>query len=321
MKVLVTGATGFLGSHLSELLVNEGHQVKALVRKTSKTDLLESIGAELHLASLEAGEGLDEAVQDVDAVVHGAGLVKARTPEEFHAVNAQGARNLVEAVRRMRPGVQRFVHVSSLAAHGFRAREDEEPQPLTNYGRSKRAGEQAVLEAAGDIPVTVIRPPAIYGPRDTEMFNFFKMIKSRTKVFLGSAQNRLSLIYGPDCARAIHAALTTDHPSGRTYFVEDGRCYTQEEFARAVEEALGVRAVPVKLPIWVVAGAAWCSEAYGKVANRAVMLTRDKLNELRHPDLTCEGGEIRRELGWEPEVQLEEGARRTAQWYREHGWL
>jgi 2-alkyl-3-oxoalkanoate reductase len=321
VKVLITGATGFLGSHLAELLVEEGHQVAALVRGTSKTDFLEALGVELRLASLEGGEGLEEAVADVDAVVHGAGLVKARTPEEFHEVNCGGTENLLRAVRRARPDIRRFVHVSSLAAHGFCEVDGAEPQPVTHYGKSKRAGEDAVRQAASELPVTVIRPPAIYGPRDVEMYNFFKMIAMRTKVFMGSPQNRLSLIYGPDCARAIYAVLTKDHPSGRVYFVDDGRPYTQAEFAATVEQALGVKAVPLHLPVWVVATAAWFSETYGKVAGKAVMLTRDKLNELKQSDLTCCGDEIRRELGWEPEVQLEEGARRTVEWYREHGWL
>lgn len=320
MKVLVTGATGFLGSHLAELLIREGHRVKALVRKSSKTDFLESVGAELHLASLEGNEGLAEAVADVDAVVHGAGLVKARSMDEFMQVNAEGTRNLVDAVRRNRPDVRRFVFVSSLAAHGFSVN-GEPPQPLTQYGHSKRAGEDAVREVASELPVTILRPTAIYGPRDTEMYNFFKMIRGRTKVFMGSSENRLSLIYGPDCARAIYLALTTDHPSGRSYFVHDGCAYTQAEFARTVEEALGVKALPLKLPIWLVASAAWFSEMYGKATNTAVMLTRDKLNELKHPDLTCEDPAIREELGWEPEVGLEEGARRTIEWYRTHGWL
>jgi 2-alkyl-3-oxoalkanoate reductase len=318
---LITGATGFLGSHLAELLVGQGFEVAALVRGTSKTDFLEALGVELRLASLEKGDGLDEAVADVDAVVHGAGLVKARSAEEFHEVNCGGTENLLAAVRRRRPDIQRFVHVSSLAAHGFCEREGEEHRPVTLYGKSKRAGEDAVRAAAGDLPVTVLRPPAIYGPRDVEMYNFFKMIAMRTKVFMGSPDNRLSLIYGPDCARAIHTLLTKDHPSGRVYFVEDGRGYTQGEFAATVEEALGVKAMPLRLPVWVVSTAALFSEAYGKVAGKAVMLTRDKLNELKQPDLTCSSDDIRRELGWEPEVQLEEGARLTVQWYREHGWL
>ncbi len=285
MKVLVTGATGFLGSHLAELLVEEGHEVRALVRRTSKTELLDRLGAEKVTASLETGEGLAEAVRGVDAVVHGAGVVKARSAEEFHRINAGGTENLLAAVRRDNPGIRRFVHVSSLAAHGFpegptpRAI-DEEPRPVTHYGRSKLAGEQAVLAAKDDLPVSVIRPPAIYGPRDTEMFAFFQMVARRLVPFLGDRQNRLSLIYAPDCARALLDMLEKDHPSGSVYFVDDGCFYTQEEFAQIVAEVLGVRTMSFQVPIGVVSVAAVGSELWGKLRGQAMMLTRDKVNEL-----------------------------------------
>ncbi len=325
MKVLMTGATGFLGSHLAERLVNHGHEVRAVVRKSSKTDFLEGLGAELAHASLETGEGLRDAVQGVDAVVHGAAVVKARSAEEFHEVNAGGTERLLDAVRAHNPSVRRFVLVSSLAAHGFGTNgnprpADAAPNPVTHYGRSKLAAEQAVLDAKDDVPVTIIRPPAIYGPRDTEMFKFFQIVNTGVCTFLGSADNRLSLVYAPCCARAIHTALDKDHPSGRTYFVEDGRTYTQREFAEAVERALGRRALKFSVPIGVVQVAAIGSELYSKLANKAVIFTRDKVNELREQQV-CDGSEIREELGWEPEVQLDEGARRTVEWYRAQGWL
>lgn len=326
MKVLVTGATGFLGSHVAELLVREGHAVKALVRKTSKTGLLEKLGAELHQASLEKGEGLDEAVADVDAVVHAAGLVKARSLDEFLEVNEGGTRNLLEATKRTRPGVERFVYVSSLAAHGFSETPeprawDDEPQPLTHYGMSKLEGEKAALEAASDLPVTVIRPPAIYGPRDPESFKLFKMVGMRLKIFLGGADHLISWVYAEDCARAIRDALVREHPSGRVYFVDDGRVYTQAEFAGIIEQALGVKAMSLSLPMGIVSFAALMSEMYGRMSNQAVLLTRNKLQEMKQPYLICHGKEIREELGWQPEVQLEEGARRTVEWYRQNGWL
>lgn len=327
MKVLITGATGFLGSHLAEQLVHEGHEVRALVRKSSKTKHLDELGVEKAHAVLETGDGLDDALSGVDAVVHGAGVVKARSPEEFHRVNAGGTENLLEAAKRSVRGLKRFVYVSSLAAHGFsedgtpRPRH-EEPRPVTHYGRSKLAGEKAVLAAKDELPVTVIRPPAIYGPRDTEMFAFFQMISRRVVPFLGNPENRLSLVYAPDCARAIRHALSKDHPSGSVYFVEDGRVYTQKEFADAVAQALGVKtALRFSVPIGVVSAAAVGSELWGRIRGQAMMLTRDKVNELKQSHLICAGEEIRRELGWQPEVQLEEGAKRTVDWYKQQGWL
>ncbi len=326
MKILVTGATGFLGSHVAERLVRDGHQVRALVRRTSRTDFLESLGVELVLASLETGEGLDRAVEGMDAIVHGAGVVKARSPEDFRRGNAEGTRRLLDAAERRAGALRRFVYVSSLAAAGFTdsgrpKTEEDPPTPLTHYGKSKLEGERAVLERADRLAVTAIRPPAIYGPRDTEMYAFFQMVARRVVAFLGSPDNKLSLIYAPDCADAIVTALQHDHPSGRVYFVEDGRQYTQAEFARIVGEALGVRPVPLKVPLGVVRLAALGSELYGRASGRAVMLTRDKLKELVHPNLTCSSARIQRELGWKPRVQLEEGARRTVAWYRSRGML
>lgn len=325
MRVLITGATGFLGSHLAERLVNDGHQVRAVVRKSSKTKFLDSIGAEIVHASLESGEGLRDAVRDVDAVVHGAAVVKARTAEEFHDVNAGGTQRVLDAVCEYNPKIRRFVLVSSLAAHGFGDNGgprpvDAEPRPVTHYGRSKLAAERVVLEAKHDIPVTVIRPPAIYGPRDTEMFKFFQIVNNRVCTFLGSGDNKLSLIYAEDCARAIHMVLDKEHPSGRIYFVEDGRAYTQREFAEAVERALGKRALKFSVPIGLVRVAAVGSDLYGKLANKALIFTSDKVNELAAQQL-CDGSHICAELGFQPEVQLEEGARRTVAWYRDQGWL
>ena len=327
MKVLVTGATGFLGSHLADILSAEGHEVRALVRRSSKTAHLRELGAELVQASLDTGEGLDRAVAGVDAVVHGAAIVKARSAAEFHDVNAGGTERLLEAVLAENPDVRRFVLVSSLAAHGFGENGGPRPDhlgpaPVTHYGRSKLAAERLLLAAAEKIPVTIIRPPAIYGPRDTEMLAFFKIVSNRVVTFLGSAENRLSLVYAPDCARAIFLALTKEHPSGRVYWVEDGRSYSQREFVGFVESALGTR-VLLKLPVpmGVVSVAALGSELWGRLTDRAMMLTRDKVNELRAQQLAPPSDDIRRELGWQPETQLEEGAQKSVAWYRDEGWL
>ena len=328
MKVLVTGATGFLGSHLSERLVREGHDVRALVRKSSKTDFLKKLGVELTLASLENGDGLEEAVSGVDAVVHGAGIVKAKRPEEFTRINAGGTRNLVDAIREHAPDLSRFVYISSLAAHGFLKENgplpyDAEPNPVTHYGRSKLEGERYVLDMKDDVPVTVIRPPAIYGPRDTEMIAFFQIVSRRMVAFLGDSRRRTSLIYATDCADAIYRALTREHQSGRVYFVEDGRGvlpggvrldHRRTRSTRGRSSSCRSRWASCAPPA---AG----SELYGRLADKAVMLTRDKVNELDAEQLCCPADPIREELGWVPEIQFEEGARRSVAWYREQGWL
>lgn len=326
MKVLVTGATGFLGSHLCELLKAQGHEVRALVRRSSNTRHLESLGVELALASLEEGHGLEEAVTGVDAVVHGAAMVKAKRPEEFSHVNAGGTRRLLDATLKAAPNVQRFVLVSSLAAHGFGEGGAPRPvtapsRPVTHYGRSKLEAEHIVLARKDTLPVTIVRPPAIYGPRDVEMLAVFKMVRGRVVTFVGSGQNRLSVIYGPDAAKALYHTLTKSHASGRVYHIEDGRVYCHEDLVGYVERAMGVKTVKFSLPVGVVSVAALGSELYGKLTDKAMMLTRDKVNELREHAVAPPSTEISEELGWRPEVQLEDGARLTADWYKQQGWL
>ncbi|MEM9188227.1 MAG: NAD(P)-dependent oxidoreductase [Myxococcota bacterium] len=327
MKVLITGATGFLGSHLAEKLIEHGHEVRALVRKTSRTEFLEELGVELCHASLESGEGLDAAVRGVDGVAHSAAIVKARDPEEFHRVNALGTKHLLDAVLEHTPKLQRFVYVSSMTAHGFgdggkpRAL-DREPHPVTHYGRSKLAGEQFCLDVADTLPVTILRPPAIYGPRDTEMLAFFKIVQGRVVPFLGSPDNNLSLVYAPDCAEALLLTLTKDHPSGAVYYVEDGEVYTQRQVVAYIEDALGKRAfAKFPVPMAAVSVAAVGSELFGKISQKAVMLTRDKVNELREQQVCSASDAIRADLGWTPTVQFGEGARISVDWYRQNGLL
>lgn len=326
MKVLVTGATGFLGSHVAEQLKAKGHDVRALVRRSSKTDFLDRLGVELVNASLEEGKGLEEAVDGVDAVVHGAAIVKARTPAEFRYVNTGGTEHLIKAAAAV-PNLRRFVYVSSLAAHGFGTNGsprsfDEPSDPPTFYGKSKLAGERAVLDRKDAMPVTIIRPPAIYGPRDNEMLAFFKIVNGRVVPFLGNPDNRCSLIHASDCANAIVLALEKEHPSGRIYSVEDGVVYTQRDVVAHIENALGKKVLArFPVPMAAVSAAAIGSELYGKARRMAVMLTRDKVNELKAQQVIAPADAIRQELGWEPKITFDRGALESVEWYRSAGLL
>ncbi len=327
MKVLVTGASGFLGSHIAEQLKKEGHQVRALVRKSSKRDFLERLGnVELAYGSIEEAEKVAEAVKGVDAIIHSAGLVKARSRAEFRQTNVDGTRNLVEAAKAHAPNLRRFVFVSSLTvagpSHDGKPLEGDGTGPLTDYGRSKLDAERIVLAAKDAIPVTVLRPAVIYGPRDQETLVFFKSVKTGVLPTVGKGDTTMSMVFGSDCAAACVNALTADVPSGSVYFVDDGEPYPFRTLIEGIEAALGKKAfLRFNIPMPVIWLAAVSSELYGKVSNKAVMLNRDKINEIRQPHWVCSSVRTRQDLHWEPRVNLRDGMAIAARWYQDNGWL
>lgn len=327
MRVLVTGASGFLGSHVAEQLSAAGHRVVALVRKTSNVKFLKTLeGVELAFGDVEDRASIEAAAAGVDAVVHSAGVVKARSPEEFHSINVGGTENAIAAAKKVAPGLKRFVFVSSLAAVG--PSEDGRPvspelrNPVTHYGRAKRAAEDFVVSEKGNLPVVSLRPPMIYGPRDNESFAFFQAVSRRFLPKNGSGDNTMSVIYASDAASACIKAITADIPSGNRYFIDDGHIYVWKDMLTEIENALGKKAfVRWGVPNFALKAAAMASEATGKLTNKPVMLTRDKVNELLAPHWVCDSSDTRRDLGWEPQVDWREGTRRSVEWYRANQWL
>lgn len=327
MKVLVTGASGFLGSHIAERLVNEGHDVRLLLRPTSSRRFLTAFSYDTAIGDVTDAVALPAAVEGVDSVVHTAGLVKARNEADFMAVNATGTANLISAVERAVPDLKRFVYVSSLAAHG--PSEDGSPRPVdapakpvSAYGRSKLAGERLVRESTLAARAVIFRPPVIYGPRDPALVPFFRLARMRVAPLLMGGHNRISIVYAEDIARAIAQATTAEADvPGKTYCPEDGRVHTWRNLLAAVEAAVGCRALRISAPRWSFAIGALASEAFGLAARRSVSLTRDKVREMAQRHWVCSSEDLKRDFGWSPEVDIREGARRTAEWYRQQRWI
>jgi nucleoside-diphosphate-sugar epimerase len=329
MKVLVTGASGFLGGHVAELLSKRGDSVRALVRSTSNRKHLQGLAnVELFEGGVEEVERVREAVDGVDAIVHAAGLVKARSTDEFFAVNVGGTSNLIQAARtasRVHP-IKKFVYVSSLTACG--PSPDGSPVPIDQetpvnaYGRSKLAAEKVVLSAKDDIPVVVLRPGAIYGPRDGEILDVFKSIQWGLLPLVAGGEAKGVWIYATDCAEVCLRAIDADVPSGRVFFVDDGTGpMDQNELFAEAERAMGRKArVRTGLPVPVLMAVARGIEAFGRVTNRAVMLTPEKARMLLM-HWVCSSEATRAALRWEPKVLRKEGMDRAVAWYRENGWL
>lgn len=327
MKVLVTGGSGFLGSHVAEQLSSGGHDVVALVRKSSNRKFLSTLkNVTFAEGSVEDRASIDRAMEGVDAVVHSAGLVKARTEAEFFECNTQGTVNLLDAAIARAPNLRRFVHVSTLEACGpsldMRPVPVDQERPLTAYGRSKLAAEKEVLARRDELPAVVLRPAAIYGPRDVEILDAFRAARRRQYPVIGDGAMLACYTYGPDCARACVSAIDASVPSGSIYFVDDGEPLPMARaMGELLHEALGTAPlVRFGVPFPVLSLASIGVETYGKLRGKAVMLTREKVNMLRH-HWVCESKRTREDLSWSPEVTLSEGLRRTARWYEENGWL
>ncbi len=329
MRALVTGATGFVGSTLCEELNRRGFATKALVRRTSSMNNLLLAKFTPVEGDLRDPESLRAAVQEVDVIFHVAGLVAARSREHFFESNAAGTKNLVEAARKYGKNLQRFVYVSSLAAAGPSTRErvrleGDESRPVSDYGASKLEGERVVL-AAGDFPVSVVRPPAVYGPRDKGVFTFFQAIQRGILPLLGTERpdpRRYSFVHVDDLVQGIVLAGTqAAQERAEIFYVAGSGEYSWEEAMRLMAKALNKNAIPVRLPIFLMKGAAGFCSAYTRAFGKVLPFSLDKVREIEAAAWTCSNARARKVLGFAPYWELEKGLEQTARWYRENGWL
>lgn len=329
MKALLTGATGFVGSTLCEELNKRGVDVRAMLRKTSsRANLTNSCFTPVE-GDLRSPEHLKAAVEDVDVIFHVAGVVTARNREEFFAANEKGTRNLLEAVEKYNPGLKRFVYVSSLAAAGPSRPdrpnlESDACRPVSLYGESKLAGELATLEYKDKFPVSVVRPPSVYGPRDVGIFTFFDTIQKGVLPLLGLQKpdpRRYSFVHVEDLCQGIAAAGLNGKGSGEIYYITGDGEFSWEEAMRIMAAGLGKKAVPVRLPITAMKGAAAVCTLISKVSGKVLPLSLDKIKEIQATAWTCSSEKAKRELGYAPYWTLEKGTAQTAQWYKENGWL
>jgi len=324
MRALVTGATGFVGSHVVEALARRGDAVSVLARSADRAAPLAPFGVAVALGSLDDEPSLAAAVRDAEVVYHLAGLT-AGTEADLQRVNVGGTHRLLRAVRAAAPGLARFVLVSSQAAlgpsrPGERLSEGAPCHPLTAYGRSKLAGEEAVRAEAG-IPWTIVRPPAVYGPRDREFLTMFAMIRRGVAPVFGAGAQQLSLVCAPDLADAIVRAGTTEGAAGRTYHAAHAEVVTTRELALAIGAALGRRPVIIPVPGAVATPIVSAIGAFAAARGRASVLNRDKMAEFLAPAWLLAVDAAARDLAWRAALGIAEGTRLTAEWYHRAGWL
>lgn len=322
MRVMVTGGTGFVGSHLIDHLIEQGHQVTALVRSPGKAARLEPLGVQLIQGDIHDSEALLQSCQKAEVVYHVAGLVAARSVEEFMAANRDGTANVLAAAQAA--GVGRLALVSSMAAGGpsttDQARSPGDPaEPVTVYGRSKLAAEEVVQ--AGSVPWTIVRPPMVYGPRDTEVLKLFRIARNGLVPVFGGGDQLLSAITGPDLARALVAAANNPATRGKIYYACHEETFTSGQFAREVGRLVHPKPRVVPIPRWLGTAALALAGGVARVSNSASILNLDKRHEFFAEAWTGDPTPLTEATGWRAAHDLESGLSLTAEWYRDNGWL
>jgi nucleoside-diphosphate-sugar epimerase len=326
-RALVTGATGFVGSHLAEALVESRFEVRCLVRSTSNLRHLEKLPISFTRGDITDSDSLAEAVKDVDYIFHFAGLLTARSSADFRKINAQGTANLIQACIKHNKLCKRFIYCSSLAAAGPAANstpvsERATPKPVSAYGQSKLEGETAVKNFASDISYTIIRPPAVYGPRDARTFLFFKMVKNHIAPIVGRRDQQFSLVYVKDLVAAVIAAAQSPQAEQKTYFITDGKAHTWDETASEIASALGhIKMLKVHVPSFVLSITSIFAELYSYITKNPSILSKEKLREINQRFWLGDDSAIRRDLNYKEKYDLHDGMIETVKWYRENKWL
>lgn len=327
LKVLVTGATGFVGSHVVDALLERGHDVFYIARATSNFRWLTGKNVTRVDGSLFDVQSLRHAVEGMDIVIHVAGLTAAKNEDEFLRGNRDATQNLLDAIIAYQPSLTRYVHISSLAVCGPAAQLDEPTteesplHPITAYGRTKKLAEQCVT-ACADIPWTIVRPPAVYGPRDEAILTFFQTVSKGLASFIGFDEKRVSLVHVRDLARGIVDAAFSPVAVGQTYFISSDETYTWEQISAVTASIMGKRKLfRVRLPHSVVLSIAGTVGFFGKLSGKPPVLDFEKGIDLTQRYWICSTAKARRELGYRQEMSLADGIRDTVEWYREASWL
>ena len=338
-KILITGASGFIGSFIVEEAQRQGLETWAAVRKSSSKAFLQDERIHFIELNLSSEEALKEQLQGhaFDYVVHAAGVTKCLHKEDFRRINTEGTMNLVRAIMELKMPLKRFVYISSLSIMGAireqqpytEIQENDTAQPNTAYGKSKLEAEEWLsrlnkeLGARNEelLPYVILRPTGVYGPRERDYFMMFKSIKAHTDFAVGYQQQDITFVYVTDVVQAVFLALEKGK-TGRRYFLSDGAVYQSSTFSNLIRKELGNPWwIRITAPIWLLRIITFCGEYFGHMTGKVTALNNDKYNIMRQRNWRCDITPAKEELGYEPKVQLEEGVKRSVKWYQENGWL
>jgi nucleoside-diphosphate-sugar epimerase len=324
-SVLITGANGFIGSRLCLTFLRHGFKVMAGIRQTANRQLLDGLAVQYRFGDVTDPASLPAMVADADFIVHNAGIVKANSREQFFKVNGQGTANLMAAIAQSDPSVKRVVYISSQAVagpsmNGKPVSESDAPNPVTRYGASKQAGEEATVAYKDAINVAIVRPAGVYGPGDKEVLSLFRAVNLHVRPLFGDVTRKVQMVHVDDVCRGAYLATVTETRSGSIYHIAEKQSYTIAEMVGMLGQATGKRGIPLRLSDKMFRRIAAISESACRLIGMTPMLTRDKCNELLDT-WEIDVRKAKDELGFESAIPFAQGAKETYDWYREHGWM
>ena len=330
-NILITGATGFIGGFIVDEALRRNMNVWVALRKSSSRKWLTDERIHFLEVSLTSEDDLVEKMRDLrfDYVVHAAGVTKSRHKEDFRRINVGGTKNLVNALLRLKMPLKKFVYLSSLSVFGpireeqpyTEIMETDIPRPNTEYGKSKLEAERFLSTLHSSLPVVILRPTGVYGPRERDYFLMAKSIKSHADFAVGRKPQDITFVYVLDVVQAIFLAIEKGEP-GRKYFLSDGEVYRSSTFSDLIRKELGNPWwIRITAPLWLLRIITFCGEYIGRMTGKITALNNDKYHIMSQRNWRCDIEPARRELGFVPHYQLEEGVRLTIQWYKENGWL
>jgi dihydroflavonol-4-reductase len=326
MKYFVTGATGFVGSWVAEKLVEKGETVICLVRKTSNLRWIRHLPVKYHYGSLLDLDSLEDGIKGADYVLHCGGVTKALKIEEYYRGNAQATETLLRAVVQANPNIKRFVHISSQAAVGpsesiTPINETHACNPLTDYGKSKLETERVVQRFFDKLPIVVLRPTTVYGPRDKDVLEAFRNVKYGINLKIGKIEQYISMIHVFDLAEGIIHAAASERGVGETYFICNDQTYSWSQVIGEIGKLMNKN--PLNLPVRysVAYGIASIIEFIARIRGKPTILDRQKMKEIREQFWTASNRKMKMELGFGPKIYLDDGLRITLEWYKNNNWI
>jgi nucleoside-diphosphate-sugar epimerase len=326
MRALVTGSTGFIGSHLVEALVRQGHAVSCLIRPESKTRWLEKQTVSMLPGDYSDRSSLENAVKGLDVVFHLGARIQAPDWDTYYRANTESTGCLLEACVRANPRLKRFVFVSSISASGpsepgVLKKESDVCRPVTMYGKSKLQAEEIVRSYGDKLPVVIIRPPNVLGTRQKELTMIVRLLKRRIFPQIGNGDKQTSICFVQDLVRALLLVAADRRAVGETYFVTDHRIYSWREMVDSLGREMGVCSRVIRVPYPVLFGLTALATGISKITGIPPLADLNSLRTSRNHYYIYDSRKIEKDLGFQPRMEFEEGIRKIVSGCRQSGIL